>query len=112
MNEHDFQKQANEHTRREKLARKILGLDENAGLAEIKKAYWLLAMKYHPDKNPGDRESLRKFQNIRNAYEFLTGIDEGGELEQKDETGENISEKYETENSWGYFLWWRDKYFH
>jgi len=113
MDENFFQKQAIEHVRLEKLARKILGVADNAGILEIKKAYWLLAMKYHPDKNPGDRESLRKFHNIKNAYNFLVKGERGLDVHQDshEKFPSSISDEFNTDNPWGYFLWWRDTFF-
>ncbi len=49
----------------------ILGLQRNASEAEIKKAYRRLAMKYHPDRNPGDAETELKFKEVKSAYEVL-----------------------------------------
>jgi len=111
--DYNFQGEVREHLRLENLARKILGVAEGASPAEIKKAYWLLAMKHHPDKNPGDRESERQFQNIRAAYDFLTRNSDGRHMSQETEfpLPDSVSEKYNTSNSWGYFLWWRDKFF-
>ncbi|MBN1900307.1 DnaJ domain-containing protein [Candidatus Sumerlaeota bacterium] len=111
--EDDFQSRALELRRLDKLARKILGVSETADVTEIKKAWWLLAMKYHPDKNPGDKETLRRFQNIKNAYDYLMNSENGADFRADfDEKNMNsISEPYDTTNNWGYFLWWRDKYF-
>lgn len=50
---------------------KILGLDSLASWDEIKAAYRALAMKYHPDRNPGDAVAEAKFKEIQTAYEVL-----------------------------------------
>jgi len=49
----------------------VLGLDEEATDAQIKRAYRKLSIKYHPDKNPGNDEAARKFNTIREANEIL-----------------------------------------
>ncbi len=53
----------------------VLGLQKGAGTEDIKKAYRKLAMKYHPDRNPGDKEAEEKFKEAAEAYEVLS--DEG-----------------------------------
>lgn len=49
----------------------VLGVERNAGDGEIKTAYRKLAMKYHPDKNPGNKEAEDKFKEAAEAYEVL-----------------------------------------
>ncbi|CUS83463.1 molecular chaperone DnaJ [Candidatus Kryptobacter tengchongensis] len=51
---------------------KILGVSENATIDEIKQAYKKLAMKYHPDRNPGDKQAEEKFKEINEAYSVLS----------------------------------------
>lgn len=48
-----------------------LGVSRSADEKELKSAFRKLAMKYHPDRNPGDHEAERKFKEIGEAYEFL-----------------------------------------
>ncbi len=49
-----------------------LGISKNASKEEIKSAYRKLAMKYHPDKNPGDTSSEAKFKEASEAYQVLS----------------------------------------
>lgn len=50
---------------------KLLGVEKSANKDELKKSYRALAMKYHPDRNPGDKEAEQKFREISEAYEVL-----------------------------------------
>ncbi|MDO9567164.1 MAG: molecular chaperone DnaJ [Candidatus Desulfaltia sp.] len=49
----------------------ILGIDRNASASEIKAAYRKMALKYHPDRNPGDKASEESFKEAAEAYEVL-----------------------------------------
>ncbi len=50
----------------------VLGIGRDASEREIKKAYKRLAMKFHPDRNPGDQEAEASFKEVKEAYEILT----------------------------------------
>src|SRR5450830_1448750 len=51
---------------------KILGVPRGTGADEIKKAYRKLAMKYHPDRNPDDKQAEDRFKEINEAYQVLS----------------------------------------
>ena len=51
---------------------KILGIDKNASEEEIKKAYRKIAIKFHPDRNQGDKKAEEKFKEAAEAYEVLS----------------------------------------
>ena len=50
----------------------VLEISKSASVEEIKKAYRKMAIKYHPDKNPGDKEAEEKFKEAAEAYEVLS----------------------------------------
>jgi len=65
---------------------KILGVEKTASVADIKKAFRKLAVKYHPDKNPGDKKAEEKFKEINEANEVLSDAEK---RKKYDELGEN-----------------------
>ena len=60
----------------------VLGVDRNASAEEIKKAYKKMAIKYHPDKNPGDKEAEEKFKEVAEAYSILSDPDKKARYDQ------------------------------
>ena len=50
----------------------ILGVDKSASKEDLRKAYRKLAMQYHPDRNPDNKEAEEKFKEAAEAYEILS----------------------------------------
>ena len=69
----------------------ILGVKQDSGFDEIKSKYRKLAMKYHPDRNPDNKEAEEKFKKITEAYEIL------GDAEKRKDYDEKLLNK-NTEN--------------
>ena len=67
----------------------VLGVAKNANADEIKKAYRKAAIKYHPDKNPGDKEAEEKFKEAAEAYDVLSNPDKRARYDQFGHAGMN-----------------------
>ena len=60
----------------------LLGVDRNVSEDEIKKTYRKLALKYHPDRNPGDRQAEEKFKEVSEAYQVLSDSQKRAQYDQ------------------------------
>ncbi|MDD2198009.1 MAG: molecular chaperone DnaJ [Bacteroidales bacterium] len=67
----------------------VLGVSKNAGKDEIKKAYRQMAIKYHPDKNPGDHTAEDKFKEAAEAYEVISDDNKRARYDQFGHAGMN-----------------------
>ena len=65
----------------------VLGVEKNASADEIKKAYRKMAIKYHPDKNPGDKAAEEKFKEAAEAYSVLSDADKKARYDQFGHSG-------------------------
>ncbi len=65
----------------------VLGVSKTASDDELKKAYRKLALKYHPDRNPGDKEAEEKFKEAAEAYSVLSDKDKRARYDQFGEAG-------------------------
>jgi len=67
----------------------ILGVSKSSTADEIKKAYRKVAMQFHPDRNPGDKEAEEKFKEAAEAYEVLSDQDKRGQYDRYGHAGVN-----------------------
>ena len=65
----------------------VLGIDKTADNEQVKKAYRKLAVKYHPDKNPGDKAAEERFKEITEAYAVLSDAEKRRQYDQFGEAG-------------------------
>ena len=72
----------------------VLGVDRNASADEIKKAYRKLAIKYHPDKNPGNKEAEEKFKEAAEAYSVLSDADKKARYDQLDRKSTRLNSSH------------------
>ncbi len=86
----------------------ILGVARNASADEVRKAYRKLAMKYHPDRNPGDKASEDRFKDINEAYQVLSDKEKRARY---DQLGSAYSSWQKRGGSPGDFNWgdWFDR---
>ena len=71
----------------------ILGVDKNASTNDIKKSYRKIAMKYHPDKNPGNAEAEQKFKEAAEAYAVLKDDQKRGQYDQFGHAGVGMGDQ-------------------
>lgn len=85
----------------------MLALERTATQDEVKKAYFKMALKLHPDKNPGDEEAKERFQQLQKVYSVL------GDPERRkmyDETGATEDEALQTANCEDMYEYFRSMY--
>ncbi len=80
---------------------KILGVERNATEAEVKSAFRKLALQYHPDRNPGNKEAEEKFKEINEAYEVLSDKEKRARY---DQLGDSYS-RWQQRGTPGNFNW-------
>lgn len=109
----EFMQQYTRDLEARRAARKILNVPENADKKELQKAYKQAAVRYHPDHNKGSPEANRKFKLIKCAYELLAFDKRCDELLKEINQWSGVPEdnKYKLDNTWGHFLWWKEKFF-
>ncbi len=111
--DYEFGERINRDLEARRAARKILGVEELASQEQLKKAYRRVCLKYHPDHNPNDEDAHKKFLLVKCAYGLLAKDQPCDMLLEEIRTWPGVPEdnKYKLDNLWGYFLWWREKFF-
>jgi len=113
MDDSDFQERIRRDMEAREIARRILDVDENALARELKRAWRKACKERHPDRNPGDSDAGRRFAAINCAYRLLAYGEPCEMLFEQEQMQSTTSEheKYRLDNAWGWFLWWRDRFF-
>ena len=109
----DFMARISRDLEARRAACRILQVDESASGEQLKVAYRRGAMKYHPDHNQDDPEANQKFTLVKCAYELLANNRPCDKLLDEIASWSSAAEdqKYNLDNLWGHFLWWREKFF-
>jgi len=109
----DFMERISLDIETRRVACKILDVKDMTGKEDLKKAYRRVAMRFHPDKNPDDPDTNKKFTLAKCAYELLAEDKPCAELLNEINSWPGVPDdsKYRLDNPWGHFLWWREKFF-
>jgi len=104
----EFLKKTDREIELEKKARRILNVGRDAGVQEVRKAFWRLSMQYHPDKNPGDEEAREHFLALVAAYEYLIKNGTADDVARFDD----VEKPEDFEKDPGKYLsWWRGRFY-
>jgi len=109
----DFMERISRDLAAKKAACRILDVAEDADMEELKRAYRMAAIQYHPDHNGNTAQANRMFTLIQCAYELLAFGKPCDLLLAEMESWRDVPEddQYRLDNSWGHFCWWREKFF-
>jgi curved DNA-binding protein len=83
----------------------ILGVERSASADEVRKAYRKLAMKYHPDRNPNDKQAEEKFKEINEAYQVLSDPQKRARYDQLGSAYSNWQQRGGTPNDFDWSQW-------
>ena len=112
MFENAWQRELQALIQMEQRSREILGVRPGAAPEQLKRAYRELAKRYHPDRNPNDEEARERFKDVVAAYKLLSeGVRQPSLLDRREPLQWPAVAGYNIDNSWGYFLWWREGFF-
>ncbi len=84
---------------------KILGLERSATVDDVRKAYRKLAMKYHPDRNPGDKSAEERFKDINEAYQVLSDSEKRARYDQLGSAYSNWQQRGGTPGDFDWSQW-------
>jgi hypothetical protein len=92
---------------------RILEVGEDADQQQLRRAYRIAALQYHPDHNGGTAAANRMFTLIKCAYELLAFDRPCDMLLAQVGAWRKVPEDdtYRLDNSWGHFCWWRERFF-
>ncbi|MBS3735419.1 MAG: DnaJ domain-containing protein [Phycisphaerae bacterium] len=109
MPDNDWQDDIRRAQQRERTARAVLGVSHEAGQADIRRAFRRSSLACHPDR--GDHGTARRFHRVCCAYRCLTQGRSCEELDAVVSPPPGPDGPYRLDNPWGYWCWWRDRFF-
>ncbi len=83
----------------------VLGVERSASADDVRKAYRKLAMQYHPDRNPGNKQAEEKFKEINEAYQVLSDPQKRGALDQLGSAYSNWQQRGGSPNDFDWSQW-------